>query len=225
VRAAGKRVDLVKYKDEGEMHNDSLLDKVRACFDDKFGLLGATPQGVYWNSVEAQETRFAQLKKLLPSDRPFSILDYGCGYGALAGYLERCGYSYDYTGFDISTAMVAQAREVFAGDRRYRFTDDAGELDPVDYVVASGIFNLKLDLDGAVWTEYVLQTLETMNSLGGEGVAFNMLTSYSDADRKQPDLYYADPCFFFDYCKRHFSRNVALLHDYELYDFTIIVRK
>jgi len=39
------------------------------------------------------------------------------------------------------------------------------------------------------------------------------------------DLYYADPCFIFDYCKRNFSRNVALLHDYELYEFTIIVRK
>ena len=31
--------------------------------------------------------------------------------------------------------------------------------------------------------------------------------------------------FFFDFCKRNFSRNVALLHDYGLYDFTIIVRK
>ncbi|HAW53355.1 MAG TPA: SAM-dependent methyltransferase, partial [Flavobacteriales bacterium] len=47
----------------------------------------------------------------------------------------------------------------------------------------------------------------------------------SDPDRKRPDLYYGDPCFFFDYCKRNFSRNVALLHDYNLYDFTILVRK
>ena len=38
-------------------------------------------------------------------------------------------------------------------------------------------------------------------------------------------LYYADPCALFDYCKRNFSRNVALLHDYKIYDFTLIVRK
>jgi hypothetical protein len=38
-------------------------------------------------------------------------------------------------------------------------------------------------------------------------------------------LYYADPCYLFDTCKKRFSRNVALLHDYEAYDFTIIVRK
>jgi hypothetical protein len=39
------------------------------------------------------------------------------------------------------------------------------------------------------------------------------------------DLYYADPAQVFDYCKRRFSPNVALLHDYGLYEFTILVRK
>ena len=51
-----------------------------------------------------------------------------------------------------------------------------------------------------------------------------MLTTYSDAEKMRPDLYYGDPTFFFDHCKRNYSRNVALLHDYELYDFTILVR-
>ena len=41
----------------------------------------------------------------------------------------------------------------------------------------------------------------------------------------RPDLYYADPCELFDRCKRRYSRNVALLHDYDLYEFTILVRK
>jgi hypothetical protein len=39
------------------------------------------------------------------------------------------------------------------------------------------------------------------------------------------DLYYADPRVIFDHCKRSFSRWVALLHDYGLYEFTIIVRR
>jgi hypothetical protein len=30
---------------------------------------------------------------------------------------------------------------------------------------------------------------------------------------------------FFDHCKRNFSRQVALLHDYGLWEFTILVRK
>jgi len=63
--------------------------------------------------------------------------------------------------------------------------------------------------------------------LCSKGFSFNMLTRYSDADRmaQRPDLFYGDPLFFFDFCKCEFSRNVALLHDYGLYDFTILVRK
>ncbi len=56
-------------------------------------------------------------------------------------------------------------------------------------------------------------------------MAFNLLTSYSDKDMMRPDLYYGDPLFYFDYCKRNFSQNVALLHDYGLFEFTILVKK
>ena len=64
----------------------------------------------------------------------------------------------------------------------------------------------------------------TSRSLGTKGFAFNMLTSYSDADKMRDDLYYGDPCELFDHCKRSYSRNVALLHDYGLYEFTMLVR-
>ena len=51
-----------------------------------------------------------------------------------------------------------------------------------------------------------------------------MLTGYSDADKMVPELHYADPCAMFDWCKRELSRHVALLHDYGLWEFTILVR-
>ena len=38
-------------------------------------------------------------------------------------------------------------------------------------------------------------------------------------------LFYADPCELFDFCKTRFSQNVALLHDYGLYEFTILVEE
>ena len=57
------------------------------------------------------------------------------------------------------------------------------------------------------------------------GFSFNCLTKYSDDTKMKDYLFYADPCQLFDYCKRNFSKQVALLHDYGLYEFTIIVRK
>jgi hypothetical protein len=86
------------------------------------------------------------------------------------------------------------------------------------------VLNLKLDVDREAWTEYALETISKLRRVSTNAFAFNMLTSYSDPDRMRPDLYYGDPCFFFDHCKRSFSRDVALLHDYGAYEFTVIVR-
>jgi hypothetical protein len=64
-----------------------------------------------------------------------------------------------------------------------------------------------------------------MDRAACKGFAFNCLTTYSDPERLRDDLYYGDPCYYFDLCKRLYSRHVALLHDYGLWEFTIIVRK
>ena len=71
----------------------------------------------------------------------------------------------------------------------------------------------------------MLGVLDEFNRLSRRGFSSNFLTKYSDAEKMRPDPYYADPLFLFDHCKRNFSRNVALLHDYRLYDFTLVIRK
>lgn len=201
-------------------------DKVKHYFEERLSEHGATARGVDWNSEAAQEIRFAQLCKVIRADAPFSLLDYGSGYGALAGYLLRQGYPMTkYVGFDLLESMISKGRELFAGQPQCSFTSRREELTPQDYTIASGIFNLKLETPFDTWTEYVIGELHRMDSLSRKGFSANFLTKYSDAEYMRPHLYYADPCYLFDYCKRHFSRNVALLHDYEVYDFTIIVRK
>jgi hypothetical protein len=197
-------------------------------FQDKLDRFGLTPRGVDWNSVEAQELRFAQLARVINpanSGEPYSLLDYGSGFGSLYDFLHGMGQDVRYTGFDFVPAMVDKGREAHPGDPNCTFTTRLEEAGEVDYVVASGIFNIRLETGESDWQQYVTAILDQMNRLGRKGIAFNMLTSYSDAEYMKPHLYYADPCFYFDYCKRHFSRSVALLHDYGLYDFTILVRK
>jgi hypothetical protein len=82
-----------------------------------------------------------------------------------------------------------------------------------------------MHIENRDWQEYILAVLGRISTVSKKGFAFNILTTYSDKERIRSDLYYADPCFLFDYCKTSFSRHVALLHDYGLYEFTIIVRK
>lgn len=201
---------------------ETIKDKVGRYYTGRLLEHGASARGVDWNSEESQHLRFMQLTRIAPDAGPFSVVDYGCGYGALVSYLEGRGYDFDYQGFDISSEMIERARRDHV---RGRFTSNEGELEPADYTLASGIFNVRLDTSVEDWTDYVLETITTLDRFGSKGFAFNMLTSYSDADRMRTDLYYGDPLRFFDHCKRTYSKQVALLHDYGLYEFTIMVRK
>ncbi len=200
------------------------LDQVKAYFDQRIHAHGPTPRGVDWNSEASQKVRFDQLLKVVEIPK-FSILDYGCGYGALADYLVEKGFEAEYFGFDILDSAIQMARQVHTVDSQQIFFSETAKLTEVDYLVASGIFNVRCDKSFESWTDYVVSLLGQFNSLCRKGFSCNFLTKYSDADRMRSDLYYADPCFLFDYCKRHFSKNIALLHDYQLYDFTLIVRK
>ena len=105
------------------------------------------------------------------------------------------------------------------------FVVAAKPAETADYGIASGIFNVRLRRNDAEWRDYLEDTLDGLDLTSRRGFAFNCLTSYSDADKMRDYLYYADPCTLFDLCKRRYSRYVALLHDYGLYEFTILVRK
>jgi hypothetical protein len=203
------------------------MNQIRSYFAGKLEQHGATPRGVDWNSNGAQDTRFLQLSKIIDHpERPFSILDYGSGFGSFYDFLlTRNIKPQSYVGFDIVEGMVTKGRELHPGDAGVEFSSTDDGLPVCDYVVASGIFNIKLETDYETWTEYTIKTITRMNDLADRGFSFNLLTKYSDADHMRPDLYYADPGYIFDVCKRKFSRNVSILHDYDLYDFTVIVRK
>jgi SAM-dependent methyltransferase len=194
-------------------------------YDERLRTFGPGVSAVDWKSEESQTLRFEQLLRLIDQRELMSVNDYGCGDGALASYLRRRGYGGHYTGLDISEAMVGAAVAAHRHDPLSSFTSRSDTLAPADYTIASGVFNVKQEHEVAGWQEYVLATLADIDRVSRRGFAFNMLSSYSDADRRRPDLFYATPGLFFDYCKAHFSPRVALLHDYPLYEFTIVVRK
>jgi SAM-dependent methyltransferase len=202
-----------------------VLDAVGRYYSDKLAQHGPTAKGVDWNDAASQDLRFEQLLRVCDADEPFTLVDYGCGYGALPMFLTERGYRFGYTGYDISDHMVDEARRLLAGAEHCRFVTSDGDLDQADYAIASGIFNVRLEAGYEAWETHVLATIRRLDELSRRGFSFNMLTSYSDPERMRGDLYYADPSTVFDYCKRHVSRWVALLHDYGLWEFTMLVRK
>jgi len=203
----------------------SALGGIGRYYSEKLAAHGASPRGVDWNSEESQRLRFDQLLRVRADGEPFSVIDYGCGYGALVDHLDALGLPFRYLGFDISQEMIRIARERHPDRQDVSFTSAEADLVPADYCVASGIFNVRLEIPDDDWLAYIHATLDRLDRLGRSGFSFNALTSYSDVEKMRPDLYYADPLALFDRCKRRYSRFVALLHDYPLYELTILVRK
>jgi len=204
---------------------DALRSRVGAYYGAKVSQFGTTARGVDWNSEESQRLRFEQLLRVCDRAAPgFSLNDYGCGYGALVDHLAARGLVVDYRGFDIAEEMLSAAAARHTAAARVTFQGSAATLEAADLTVASGVFNVKLDTPRDDWERYVFDTLDEIRRLSRSGFAFNMLTSYSDPQKRRPDLYYGDPCAYFDRCKRRYSRHVALLHDYGLYEFTVLVR-
>ncbi|WP_347903241.1 class I SAM-dependent methyltransferase [Pseudomonas purpurea] len=208
-----------------ESDKTELLSEVAEYYSSKLAQHGETPQGVDWNGKDGQYLRFAQLDTIISSQTPFSVNDIGCGYGAFYDFLQERHSTFSYDGIDVSEDMVTAARLRYNDVAHVQFHVGSEPVQLADYGVASGIFNVRLGRTDAEWLTYIEGVLDTLDKTSRLGFAFNCLTSYSDADKMRDYLYYADPCMLFDLCKRRYSRNVTLLHDYDLYEFTVLVRK
>jgi SAM-dependent methyltransferase len=200
---------------------DERLDGVRDLYEKSLVEHGATPKGVGWHDEETHNLRFDRLAQVIEPGRPVTVNDLGCGYGAFLEYLGGRGAQIaQFRGFDISERMLEEAKRRHPSSEWIlgsRLTAEA------DYSFASGIFNVRLDETESAWQEHIESTLDELNKYSRRGFAFNLLTTY--VDYREPHLYYGDPRAFFDLCKRRFSKKVALLHDYPLYEWTMVIRK
>jgi SAM-dependent methyltransferase len=202
-----------------------ILSGIAAYYASTLAAHGSTPQGVDWNGTESHERRHRQFLRLLDGSRDASVIDLGCGFGDFLRFLRAEGYLGRFTGYDIAPGMIEKARELHgeSDDRQWRI--GAEPVHVADFAIASGIFNVKGDIADEIWTRYVHRTIDILARAGRRGFAFNVLSMSSDPGRRRENLYYAEPTLMLDHCLSRYGRSVALLQDYGLYEFTILVRQ
>jgi SAM-dependent methyltransferase len=204
--------------------HDALLASVGAYYTARLAEHGPTPRGVDWKDDTSHRSRHRQFLRLVENDADASVLDLGCGYGDFLPFLRGAGHRGRFVGYDLAPAMVEAARSLHGEgpDRAWRV--GASPPEPEDYAVASGILNVKGSVPEDEWQAYVRDTIEVLGAASRRGFAFNVLTLSSDPEKRRPDLHYADPVGTLRFCLDRFGRHVALLQDYGLYEFTVIVR-
>jgi SAM-dependent methyltransferase len=183
---------------------------------------------VGWKNIHSQHIRFEQLLRSFTFEENDTIIDLGCGLGDLYSYiLEKYpNIHFKYIGYDVLPEMIERAKLKYK-DTAATFIqiDELSEIDSADYILVSGIFNLKHSIDDDEWLNYIKGTVSLMTNKSQKGISFNCLTSFSDIEYKKQELYYANPMSIFEFCKVNLSKNVALYHDYQEYDFTISIKK
>jgi SAM-dependent methyltransferase len=199
-------------------------DTARTYYSEMLKRHGATARGVDWPSAASQYLRFVQLLKLCDFSRPFSINDFGCGYGALLEYFEyrRPAVAIRYHGIDISPPMIEAAELRWKHNTLATFSVDSQCRDVADYSLASGVFNVKLDWPIEEWEAYIKSILTDLCAKSRRGFSVNFMLPLEQPSGEQL-LYRTGPDRWMDFLKE-LDCSAEQISDYGLREFTLLAR-
>ena len=203
---------------------NNMLNAIEKYHDESIEKFGNTSKGVGWNTKECHNLRFEKLCQEIPRNQNITLADLGCGYGAFYEYAKKNNLLIkQYYGYDISNKMLESCQKNLKNHEGINLINSPKITTKVDYIVASGVFNLSCKATKQEWFKHILSTLDNINDNAIKGFAFNLFTNQVDFMRD--DLFYADPTFFFNLCREKYSRKVSLYHNYDLWEWTMVITK
>ena len=199
--------------------------RVDAYYSDKIKAFGATPRGVDWTCLATQNLRFVQLLRACDFSADFSLNDVGCGYGALLAFCQERhpDRQIDYTGIDLSAAMVRAARLHWRGAPRARFVVGARCPRSADFSIASGLFNVCQSSARDEWESFVRATLRELARASSKAFSANFMAPLDPGAPVVPQLYRTAPAPWVDFCVDELGGRVRLIEGYGLREFTLLV--
>lgn len=184
-------------------------------YSERLAKFGYDPRSLGWNKGR-QTARFTILSEIGELQNS-SMLDVGCGFGDLYGYLQKIGINVNYTGCDVNPDLIAVARQKYSS-ANFIVADVENVSGIFDWVFAVGVFEFKYPR----MLSLVKHTLGKMFNLASKGVVADFMSSY--VDYKSKEGFHASPEEIFKIAKR-LSKRVVLRHDYMPYEFCIYIYK
>lgn len=207
---------------------DSVTEILREHYKQKFNEFGARPEGVDWGiKYEDFILRFQKMINLIKYDdnaiqRP-TLLDVGCGYGAMVDFISQIGIDVNYSGLDVVEEMIHYARKKYP--TKTFLNGNFLQIDNVqyDYIICNGILTQKLTSSISEMDVFAKQIIHKMYNICNRGIAFNIMSD--KVNYMVDNLYYKNPIEMFAMCLSELSGKVMIDHSYKLYEYTIYVYK
>ena len=175
-----------------------------------------TAEALGWENKEGQLQRFEVLSSIGDLNHR-SVLDAGCGYGDLRGYLQDKYPDVRYFGIEQIPALLDIAAERYASlPETLFFQGDfaSAELPVTDYILLSGSLNY-INSDPL----FILKIIEKLFNNCRIAFGFNLL---SYADPAQGLIVSYKPEFIREYCSR-LSKNIRFFDHYKPNDYTLFM--
>jgi SAM-dependent methyltransferase len=176
-----------------------------------------------WRDADVARRNFAAVSQVFAHETsPFSVYEIGCGFATLGEFLAENYPLATYSGSDLLQEMIDRAKARNAGaDVEQRDVLSNPPERRYDYVVISGLFNLRMSNDDESWFAFVRAMLKAAFGIAEKGIASNFLTTYVDFKRELG--YHQDPGRVFDFAQRELSRFSEIRHSYYPWEFTLFV--
>lgn len=183
---------------------------------------GSGARAADWRSEADAAMRYdVMLGVVVDASQPATLLDFGCGLGALAGHLQKCGLTaLEYTGLEMSPEIAAAARA--ASPKLPIVCMDVlapgADLLTYDYVIMNGIFTRRETLSVDAMQDYLQRLLSVLFASCRKGLAFNVMSNA--VDYESDVLFHPDPGATFSFLTTTLTRHVVMRNDYGLYETT-----
>ena len=149
--------------------------KIIESYNESLEKYGYDPRSLQWFKGR-QNIRFRVLSEIGELNN-CSVLDVGCGFGDLYGFLIKKGLNIKYTGYDINPNLIKVARKIYPNVHfEVKDIEEENPNEKFDWVFSSGIFNIRLS-NSKSWVQNMLRK---MFELSNKRVAADFMSTYVD---------------------------------------------
>lgn len=195
----------------------NISNKIYNYYQKLFDEHGISPKSVGWGSKEGKQSIRFEILCQIGDISNSTILDIGCGFGDLFGYLKYKKINSVYLGIDINDNLIDVGKKIYPGAHlEHRDFEIKKFTKKFDWVFSSGITS-----HGSNYS-HLAKIMTEMYRICKKGFSMNFVSDNVDYTTK--DLFYSSPEKIVSIVKS-FSNRFTLRHDYIPYEFTLYVYK
>jgi len=200
--------------------NEKIGAKMQEVYHEQYKTHGYSPKTLGCPKGR-QHIRFKALSRFV--QKGARVLDFGCGFGDLLGYLNNQKIKVDYHGCDVVDDFLDLAQKKNPDGKYFKVGIGEDLNEQFDCILSSGVFNFLYIDDKARHQEEVFSTLERMFKACNGVLSIDFQSPF--VDFIAPDAYHQSINELIGFVVENFGRRFQIDHSYMPYEYCIHIFK